>query len=49
MTVWKALVKTIYSIGVIRNVVIVAVIDWNLKTSSIMMLAKGTDFIDYYL
>ena len=44
--VWKDLVKTKYSIGAIRNVVIVAVIDWNLKTSSIMMLAKGTDSIN---
>ena len=47
--VWKVTAKKRFAINVIINVVIVAVIDWNLKTLSIMMLVKGTDFKGYKL
>jgi len=42
-------VKKILSTTVTANVAIVAAIDWNQKTFSIMKLVKGTDFIDYSL
>ena len=42
----KVSVKEKLSTTVITIVVIVAVIDWNLKIFSIMKVVKGTDFID---
>ena len=38
--------KEILSTTVTANVAIVAAIDWNQKTFSIMKLVKGLDFID---